>query len=94
MRKATIHRQTKETDIRARLNLDGRGAAHISTGIHFLDHMLEQIARHGAIDLDLNAQGDLHIDQHHTVEDVELCWVKRSRRPWDRSAAFCAPGIT
>src|SRR5271155_5673412 len=72
MRKATIHRQTKETDIRARMNLDGRGAAHISTGIHFFDHMLEQIARHGAIDLELTAKGDLHVDQHHTVEDVGI----------------------
>ena len=72
MRKATIHRKTKETDIRARMNLDGRGVAHISTGIHFLDHMLEQIARHGAVDLDLAAKGDLHVDQHHTVEDAGI----------------------
>jgi len=72
MRKATIHRQTKETDIRVRMDLDGRGAARISTGIHFFDHMLEQIARHGAIDLDLTARGDLHVDQHHTVEDVGI----------------------
>src|SRR5580700_11904749 len=72
MRKATIHRQTKETDIQARVNLDGRGTAQISTGIHFFDHMLEQIARHGAIDLNLTAKGDLHVDQHHTVEDAGI----------------------
>lgn len=72
MRKANIHRATKETDIRARLNLDGHGKAQISTGIRFFDHMLEQVARHGAMDLDLQAKGDLDVDQHHTVEDVGI----------------------
>lgn len=72
MRTANLHRATKETTIRVRLNLDGRGKAHVATGIPFFDHMLEQIARHGALDLDLAARGDLHVDQHHTVEDVGI----------------------
>jgi len=72
MRTATVHRSTRETDIRARLNLDGRGRARISTGIRFFDHMLELVARHGAFDLDLTARGDLDVDQHHTVEDTGL----------------------
>jgi imidazoleglycerol-phosphate dehydratase len=72
MRKASLHRATKETDIRVRLNLDGRGRARIKTGVRFFDHMLEQIARHGALDLDLVAKGDLDVDQHHTVEDVGI----------------------
>jgi imidazoleglycerol-phosphate dehydratase len=68
-RTATIHRKTSETDICVRLNLDGRGTSRISTGIRFLDHMLELFARHGAFDLTLEAKGDLDVDQHHTVED-------------------------
>ena len=71
-RTAKIHRKTNETDIKLRLNLDGRGTAHIATGIRFLDHMLELVARHGAFDLELNARGDLDVDQHHTVEDVGI----------------------
>jgi len=69
---ATIHRVTKETDIRIRLNLDGRGVSRISTGIRFLDHMLDLVARHGAFDLALEAKGDLDVDQHHTVEDTGI----------------------
>ena len=72
MRKASLHRKTKETDIRVKLNLDGRGKAHIDTGIRFFDHMLEQIARHGGLDLELIARGDLDVDQHHTVEDAGI----------------------
>jgi imidazoleglycerol-phosphate dehydratase len=72
MRKASLHRKTKETDIRVKLNLDGRGKAHVDTGIRFFDHMLEQIARHGGLDLELIARGDLDVDQHHTVEDVGI----------------------
>jgi imidazoleglycerol-phosphate dehydratase len=72
MRKASLHRQTKETDVRVKLNLDGRGRARVDTGVRFFDHMLEQIARHGGLDLDLSARGDLDVDQHHTVEDVGL----------------------
>jgi imidazoleglycerol-phosphate dehydratase len=71
-RTATIHRKTNETDIRLKLNLDGRGKARIATGIRFFDHMLELVARHGAFDLDLTARGDLGVDQHHTVEDVGI----------------------
>lgn len=71
-RTARIHRQTKETDIRGRLNLDGNGRYAVSTGIRFLDHMLELFARHGGFDLDLAAKGDLDVDQHHTVEDTGL----------------------
>ena len=72
MRKAQLQRTTKETDISLRLNLDGKGKAKISTGIRFFDHMLEQIARHGGLDLELRAKGDLDVDQHHTVEDVGI----------------------
>ncbi|MBU6194659.1 MAG: imidazoleglycerol-phosphate dehydratase HisB [Burkholderiales bacterium] len=69
---AEVHRRTSETDIRVRINLDGSGAAQLNTGIGFFDHMLEQIARHGLVDLMIEAQGDLHIDGHHTVEDVGI----------------------
>ena len=72
MRKASLHRATRETDIRVKLNLDGRGTSKISTGIRFFDHMLEQIARHGGLDLQVIAHGDLDVDQHHTVEDVGI----------------------
>ena len=68
-RQATIERQTKETSIRAHVDLDGTGKAEIATGIGFLDHMLEQLARHSLIDIKLEAKGDLHIDFHHTAED-------------------------
>ena len=71
-RKADVTRNTKETQIRVQLNLDGTGEARLATGIGFFDHMLDQIARHGLIDLDIAAQGDLHIDGHHTVEDVGI----------------------
>ncbi|HET9976200.1 MAG TPA: imidazoleglycerol-phosphate dehydratase HisB [Burkholderiaceae bacterium] len=72
MRKAEVTRNTKETQIRVVVNLDGTGAAKLATGIGFFDHMLDQIARHGLIDLEIEAQGDLHIDGHHTVEDVGI----------------------
>jgi len=71
-RKADVTRNTAETQIRVALNLDGTGVAKLSTGIGFFDHMLDQIARHGLIDLEIVAQGDLHIDGHHTVEDVGI----------------------
>ena len=69
---AEVQRNTAETQIRVRLNLDGTGVAQLATGIGFFDHMLDQIARHGLIDLEIAAQGDLHIDGHHTVEDVGI----------------------
>ena len=72
MRSADIKRDTKETQIRVALNLDGSGDAKLATGVPFLDHMLDQVARHGAFDLDIAAQGDLHIDAHHTVEDIGI----------------------
>ena len=72
MRQADVNRNTLETQIRVSLNLEGAGKSELSTGIGFFDHMLDQIARHGMIDLDVSAQGDLHIDGHHTVEDVGI----------------------
>ena len=71
-RTATVSRKTKETSIRVSVNLDGTGRAEIKTGIGFFDHMLEQLARHSLIDVSIEAEGDLHIDGHHTVEDVGL----------------------
>jgi imidazoleglycerol-phosphate dehydratase len=71
-RTADVTRNTKETQIRVVVNLDGTGAAQLATGIGFFDHMLDQIARHGLIDLTIEAKGDLHIDGHHTVEDVGI----------------------
>ena len=71
-RTAQVSRNTAETKITVGLNLDGTGKAHLATGIGFFDHMLDQIARHGLIDLDIRAEGDLHIDGHHTVEDVGI----------------------
>jgi imidazoleglycerol-phosphate dehydratase len=71
-RVASIERSTAETQIRARLNLDGRGRYKVRTGVRFLDHMLELFTKHGGFDLELNATGDLDVDQHHTVEDVGI----------------------
>jgi imidazoleglycerol-phosphate dehydratase len=72
MRTGTVHRSTNETSIDVTVNLDGTGVYSVSTGIGFLDHMLEQLSRHSLIDLDVKAVGDLHIDQHHTTEDTGL----------------------
>ena len=72
MRQAEVSRKTAETNIRVALNLDGSGQSKLVTGIGFLDHMLDQIARHGLIDLDVQCEGDLHIDGHHTVEDIGI----------------------
>jgi imidazoleglycerol-phosphate dehydratase len=97
MRKTQLRRTTKETDIRLRLNLDGRGKSKIATGIRFFDHMLEQIARHGGLDVELSARGDLDVDQHHTVEDVGIALgeaVKRalgSKRGILRAGYFLMP---
>jgi imidazoleglycerol-phosphate dehydratase len=72
MRSAALTRKTKETETSVELLLDGAGVADIATGVGFFDHMLDQIARHSLIDLTIRAKGDLHIDQHHTVEDVGI----------------------
>ena len=72
MRKAEVTRNTKETKIAVKLNVDGKGKSKIATGVPFLDHMLEQVARHGVFDLEIVAKGDLHIDAHHTVEDIGI----------------------
>ena len=72
MRTAEVERSTKETKIRVRVDLDGTGRARLASGIPFLDHMLDQVARHGMIDLEIEAKGDLEIDAHHTVEDIGI----------------------
>ena len=72
-RTAKIERKTNETDIAVEVNLDGAGQSNIATGVGFFDHMLELFARHGVFDLQVAAKGDLHVDQHHTVEDVGIC---------------------
>ena len=96
-RTATLHRKTTETDIRARLTLEGRGRYNISTGIRFLDHMLELFTRHGGFDLDLAARGDLDVDQHHTVEDVGIVLGEAvrqalgSKRGINRAGYFVMP---
>ena len=72
MRQATVERKTRETEVTATVNLDGAGRYDVSTGIGFLDHMLEQLSRHSLIDLTLRAKGDLHIDHHHTTEDTGI----------------------
>src|SRR5580658_1622126 len=76
MRKASVKRTTKETDVEVAVDLDGTGVSSIATGIGFLDHMLDLLARHSRIDLTVKAKGDLHVDQHHTVEDVGICLGK------------------
>ncbi len=97
MRIAAIDRNTKETQIRARLRIDGRGHYNISTGIRFLDHMLELFAKHGSFDLDLQARGDLDVDQHHTVEDAGIvlgqCFSRAlgDRKGINRAGYFVLP---
>lgn len=97
MRSATIKRETTETKIKLRLALDGRGRYKVDTGIRFLDHMLELLARHGTFDLTLDATGDLDVDQHHTVEDVGITLGEAvskalgSRRGINRAGYFVMP---
>ena len=82
MRQVEITRNTLETQITVRLNLDGNGQGKFATGVPFLDHMLDQIARHGLIDLDVEAKGDLHIDAHHTVEDIGISIGQALAKAW------------
>ena len=82
MRQAEIVRNTLETQISVRLDLDGSGQGRFATGVPFLDHMLDQIARHGLIDLEVQAKGDLHIDAHHTVEDIGITIGQALARAW------------
>lgn len=97
MRSALIHRRTKETTIEVRLGLEGRGRYAVRTGIRFLDHMLELVARHGAFDLTVKAHGDLDVDQHHTVEDTGMAFGEAvsaalgSRRGINRAGYFVMP---
>ena len=97
MRRARIERRTTETQIIVRLGLEGRGRYEVSTGIRFLDHMLELVARHGAFDLRIDATGDLDVDQHHTVEDVGIALGEAvakatgSRRGINRAGYFVMP---
>ena len=97
MRRATIDRRTSETQIIVRLTLDGKGRYDVATGIRFLDHMLELVARHGAFDLTMKVVGDLDIDQHHTVEDVGIAFGEAvgkavgSRRGINRAGYFVMP---
>ena len=78
-RKAAIERNTKETQIRVEVNLDGTGIGQLASGVPFLDHMLDQVVRHGLIDLVVEAHGDLHIDAHHTVEDIGITFGQIGR---------------
>jgi imidazoleglycerol-phosphate dehydratase len=80
MRTAAVHRKTAETDVRVTVGLDGAGGGTIATGIGFFDHMLHQVARHGLLDLDVAAEGDTHIDDHHTVEDVGIALGQAVRK--------------
>src|SRR5574343_1865953 len=82
MRQAEVTRNTLERQITVRLNLDGTGQGQFETGVPFLDHMLDQIARHGLIDLDVDAKGDLHIDAHHTVEDIGSTCGQALAKAW------------
>jgi imidazoleglycerol-phosphate dehydratase len=97
VRRALIDRKTKETHIRVRLGIEGRGRYSVRTGIRFLDHMLELVARHGAFDLTIQAKGDLDIDQHHTVEDVGIALGEAvsgalgTRRGINRAGYFVMP---
>jgi imidazoleglycerol-phosphate dehydratase len=82
MRSAEVQRNTLETRIRVKVDLDGSGKSSLATGVGFFDHMLDQIARHGMLDLEIEAQGDLHIDAHHTVEDVGITLGQALAKAW------------
>lgn len=92
MRNSEIERNTKETQIKVRIDLDGTGAVNFSTGLPFLEHMLEQVARHGLIDLQIEAKGDLHIDAHHTVEDIGITLGQAFAKAAGDKAGVCRYG--
>ena len=94
MRRAVIDRQTRETQIRVRLGIEGRGRYDIRTGIRFLDHMLDLVARHGAFDLEIRATGDLDVDQHHTVEDVGIAFGEAISAALGRSFRLASPNAS
>ncbi|MEJ2480679.1 MAG: imidazoleglycerol-phosphate dehydratase HisB [Acidihalobacter sp.] len=91
-RTATVQRDTLETQISVRLNLDGSGETSIATGVPFFDHMLDQVGRHGLIDLEVRAQGDLHIDAHHTVEDVGIAFGQALAEALSDKRGICRYG--
>jgi len=92
MRSAEVQRNTLETQVRVKLDLDGSGISRLATGVGFLDHMLDQIARHGMIDLEIEAKGDLHIDAHHTVEDVGITLGQALARAVGDKKGLCRYG--
>lgn len=92
MRTANIQRNTNETQIAVAVNLDGMGRAKLNTSVPFLDHMLDQIARHGLIDLEITAKGDTHIDDHHTVEDIGIALGQALRQAWGDKVGICRYG--
>ena len=92
MRTANIQRNTNETQIAVAVNLDGTGRAKLNTSVPFLDHMLDQIARHGLIDLEITAKGDTHIDDHHTVEDIGIALGQALRQAWGDKVGICRYG--
>ncbi|HKK47107.1 MAG TPA: imidazoleglycerol-phosphate dehydratase HisB [Balneolaceae bacterium] len=93
-RRASNHRKTAETDINIKLNLDGKGQSTISTRLGFFDHMLEQIAKHGLIDLAISCKGDLHVDEHHTIEDVAITLGETIRKALDKKIGIQRYGFT